>query len=131
MKSIKSLLLTISGFITLFILVANIVGNFYICGGLEWSRCVDDLANLQRMFYVFIPTFLFSLCLWKVKASIFNTWSTFALVWIPMSVLAVFLAPEYRTDFLYGFDKSSVAFLMSMLFVVGSLCILAWQRKHL
>lgn len=111
-------------------LISGALQPFYLCGD-SWRWCMSWNYFFGLPLQPFIIFFLTFLLVSRTSKKIFNTWSSFALVWIPMSVLAVFLAPEYRTDFLYGFDKSSVAFLMSMLFVVGSLCILAWQRKHL
>ena len=84
------------------------------------------METLHLLFLNFVPTFplfLFSLLTYFMKEEVYRAWSRFALVWIPLSMLLIFLAPEYSTDWMYRIEKGSVALATSAIFAVVSLVI--------
>lgn len=100
---------------------------FNLCGEI-WRECMGwnyFFAITLQPFIIFFFTFVF---VSRLVPPAMKAWNLFALIWIPVSIVAVLLAPEYRTDFLYGFDKGSVSFFSSAFFVLGSLGIVLWQR---
>lgn len=74
-----------------------------------------------------IPLFLLSLITYKMREEVYRTWLRFAYVWIPLSMLLIFLAPEYTADWMYPVVKSTVAFFSSLLFLIISPIIIAWK----
>ena len=70
-----------------------------------------------------IILFLFSLITYRMRTEIYETWFRFARWWIPLSMLAIFLAPEYSHDWLYPITKGYIAFATSAIFLVISALI--------
>ena len=73
---------------------------------------------------IFIPLFLFSLITYKMREEVYQAWFRFVCWWIPLSVLLIFIAPEYSHDWLYPIEKGSVALLTSAIFLIVSLLII-------
>ena len=74
-----------------------------------------------------IALFLFSLITYKMRDEVYRAWLRLVYVWIPLSMVLIFFAPQYSTDWMYPVVKSTVAFLTSLLFVVVSLILIAWK----
>lgn len=76
-----------------------------------------------------IPLFLFSLITYKMRDEVYRAWLRLASIWIPLSMLGIFLAPEYSGQLLplFPVTKSSVAFVSAILFGAISLLIIAWK----
>jgi len=71
------------------------------------------------------PTFIIiTLTLW-VTHEIYESWFRFARWWIPLSMLAIFMAPEYSHDWMFRVEKGSVALAMSATFIIVSIGIIA------
>ena len=99
--------------------------EFGFCSTNSYSSCGVFFDGLGEALLPMFPLLLFSLVTYFMPEKIFKTWSRFALVWIPVSMIGIFLAPEYSGDWLYPVTKGSVAFLTSILFtIISSLIIL-------
>ena len=83
-------------------------------------------------FLPIIPLFFFSLITYKMRDEVFRAWLRFAYAWIPLSLLLIFLAPEYTYDWMYPVVKGTVAFFSSLLFACISLIIIlvSWLRSR-
>lgn len=74
-----------------------------------------------------IALFLFSLITYKMRDEVYRAWLRFAYVWVPLSIVLIFLSPQYSTDWMYPVEKGTVAFLTSALFVIISLILIVWK----
>ena len=87
-------------------------------GIMNWMVIVSPYLD------IFIPLFLFSLITYKMREEVYQAWFRFVRWWIPLSVLLIFIAPEYSHDWLYPIEKGSVALLTSAIFLIVSLLII-------
>ena len=74
-----------------------------------------------------ITLFLLSLVTYKMRDEVYQVWLRFSYAWIPLSMILIFFAPQYSTDWMYPIVKSTVAFLTSLLFVVISIALITWK----
>lgn len=123
----KKTLLTSSGIVTAVLVVLNWIGTFKLCGGQEYGQCMDFSYSLIIGFFPVIPLFLLSLITYKMSEEVYRAWLRFANVWIPLSIVLIFLAPEYSGDWMFPVVKGTVAFFSSLLFVLISLLIICWK----
>jgi len=73
---------------------------------------------------IFIPIFLFSLITYKMRNEIFRVWMKLTYIWLPLTLILVFIAPEYQNSWLPIYEKSFVSFVMSSLYVIISLILI-------
>ena len=127
----KRTILISSGLITVILFVLNTVGTYRLCGGIEYGQCMDTAYAVIIAFFPIIPLFIFSAITYRMRETTYRAWIRFAAVWIPLSMVAVFLAPEYSADWMYPIVKSTVAFFSSLLFAIISTGILfiSWFRR--
>jgi len=123
----KKILLIVSGIGTVVLFVLNWIGTFKLCGGQEYGQCMDLAYDIMINFLPIIPLFLFSLITYKMRNEVYRAWLRFSYMWIPLSMLLIFLAPEYTSDWMYPVVKGTVAFFTSLLFVIISLLLIAWK----
>lgn len=125
----KNLIILASGTVTLVLIVLNSIGNFTLCGSVEWGSCIDYLANLETAFLPLIPLFIFSAVTYFMPERVFKAWAKFAVIWIPLSMLAILVAPEYDGAFipLFPVIKGTVAFGMSAFFALISTVLIGIQ----
>lgn len=119
-----------------FILFAGI-GLFFVsgfsrelsyCPSYSYSSCAFFFDGFAQVFLPIFPAFLFSLITYKMRDEVYRTWFKFARWWIPLSMLVIFLAPEYPSNFMSPIEKGTVALLFSALFVIISTVIVG--RKY-
>ena len=116
--------LLVSGFLAVIVLIWDYLGNFRLCGSRGWGGCVDVLASVEILFVPILPFFLFSLVTYWMREEIYQAWFRFARWWIPISMLAIFIAPEYSHDWLYPIEKGGVALVSSIIFCAVSILII-------
>lgn len=66
------------------------------------------------------------------RKAVFRSWAIFATWWTFLSVLLMFLAPEYTPDFITPFDKKLTALWTAILFFLISLTIIiikSWKLR--
>lgn len=132
MISKKSLLVG-SGLVTLALLTFDRVGTYWMCDNIFPSlggsigRCPDVLADGMTVLFPVLFFFFLSLLTYKMRDEVYRAWSRFAMVWVPLSMFLILIAPEYSADWMFPVDKSSVAFFSSAAFVVISLLVIAWK----
>jgi hypothetical protein len=123
----KKTLLIVSGAITVVLFVLNWVGTFKLCGGQEYGQCMDFSYGAIINLLPVVPLFLFSLITYKMRDDVYRAWLRLAQWWIPLSMLAIFLAPEYSSDWMFSIVKGTVAFFSSLLFVAISIVLILWK----
>lgn len=125
----KKILLIVSGISTVVLLVLNWIGTNTLC---EWigqdTVCMGILYSTMMNLFPIIPLFLLSLITYKMLDEVYRAWFRFTRWWIPLSMLAIFLAPEYSADWMFSIVKGTVAFFSSLLFVFISLIIIAYKH---
>ncbi len=62
-----------------------------------------------------------------MRDEVYRAWLRFSYVWIPLSMLLIFLAPEYTSNRMFPVVKGTVAFFSSLLFVIISPILIAWK----
>jgi hypothetical protein len=131
----KHILLSISGLVSIGLLTWNYVGNYRLCDffmkGSSEGNCPFILTNIGTNLLPIIPLFLLSLITYKMQDEVYRAWLRFSYVWISLSMIAIFLAPEYSTDWMFPVVKGTVAFFSSLLFVVISLILIGWKHFSL
>lgn len=127
----KKTLLTASGILTGLTIVMGTLEPFRLCGD-SWRKCMDLNYNIDLVILPIIPLFLFSLITYKMRDEVYKAWFRFSYVWIPLSMILIFLAPEYPTSggflSLYAATKGSVAFVSSTFFVAISLILVVYKH---
>ena len=107
------------------LLIANWIGTFKLCGGIEYGSCMDFAYGVIVNFIPIIPVLIFSLITYWMREDVYRAWFKFVRWWIPLSMLAIFLAPEYSSSVLSEIDKGTVTVITSLLFAAISLAIIA------
>lgn len=121
--NMKKIVLIISFIFSLFLFIISIKGTYYYCGGV-YGICVEMFHLFSLVFFPILSLFLFSLVTYFMREEIFQVWWKFARVWIPLSMIAIILAPSYASDFMFPVDKGRVAFFASSLFLLTSLILI-------
>ena len=118
----KKAVLIISALISFPLLLVGVIGNYSLCN--NNGICINIANQFFLHFLPFIPVFLISFLTLFLREEIFHTWFKFARIWIPLSMLAILLAPEYSHDWMFPIEKGTVAFTVSLLFIIISLAII-------
>lgn len=126
MKKRKKIVI-VSGVISIILVVLNYIGTFRLCGGYYYGECMDIAYNIIINFFPVIPLFIFSLIIYKMREEIFESWWKFAKIWIPLSMLAILVAPSYSHNWIFPIVKGSVALFSSSIFVIISLVLIIRQ----
>lgn len=127
----KKTLLIVSGTASIGMFIWSYLGNYRVCdslmGGGSVGNCPFILTEIGINLFPVIPLFILSLITYKMRDDIYQAWLRFARVWIPLSMVLILLAPEYSGDWMFPVTKGSVAFSSSLLFVIISLILIAWE----
>lgn len=123
----KKLLLVASGIVSVSTIIVGSTGLTYdYCPSIN-IPCTDLVYDAIVNLLIFIPLFLFSLITYKMRDEVYRAWLRFAYVWVPFSIVLIFLSPQYSTDWMYPVEKGTVAFLTSALFATISLILIVWK----
>lgn len=109
-------------------LVSGAFEPFRLCGEI-WRECMGINYQIGITLIPALPLLLFSAITYRMPESVFQTWAKFAMVWIPLSMLAILVSPEYDGAFvpLFPIIKGTVAFASSALFVAISTLLIGWS----
>lgn len=119
----KKNLLFISGTLSAILLIVDILGTDRLCGGNQYTACMQDLHLYFLLLLPVFPLFILTIMMFFVRFETYEPWFRFARLWIPLSMLAIFFAPEY-SNFMNPIEKGSVALITSALFILISLVII-------
>ena len=117
----KKILLFLSLIISIITLTTSYLGTSTFCG--DSLDCMRFVADMLRSVFVFIPVFILSIILYKMRDGIYQSWFKFVRVWIPLTIFLTIISPSYGHGLL-PIEKSSVSFFMSILFFLISLIII-------
>src|SRR3989344_5703209 len=93
--------------------------------GLVATSCQDFFDPIAEIVSIFLVALLLISILYFLHDEIYQSWFRFARWWIPLSMLLIFISPEYPTNIYDPIQKGSVAFVMSGAFVVISIITIA------
>jgi cell division protein FtsW (lipid II flippase) len=110
-------------YIVMFFLVQK-----YGCDESKLFFCQDSFIWIVHVVTIFPVIFLFSLITYKMRNEIFRAWTKFTYVWLPLTLILVFIAPEYQNSWLPIYEKSFVSFVLSSLYVLISTILIV--AKH-
>jgi|SRR3989344_5186280 len=125
----KRIIFWVSLFFSLMYLIMVVLVTNYSCE--KFFFCEDAYSLLIYLIkFTFPLLFLFSVITYRMKEVVINRWLKFVYIWVPLTVILVFLAPEYDSSLL-PLEKGTVALTMSGLFVFISLLIIlvSYLRK--
>ena len=122
----KNILLITSGILAGFAIVMGSFEPFRLCGD-SWRNCMSINYDIDLVLIPIIPLFLFSLITYFMRDDVYRVWARFSYIWVPISMVLIFLAPEYSSSFIYPITKGSVAFISSLLFTLISLILIIWK----
>jgi hypothetical protein len=131
MVSKRQSLLTLLVGIGLFLL-SSFSREIGFCLPYSYSKCAAFFDGFAEMLLPIFPMLLFSLITYRMTEEIYTAWFKFARWWIPFSMFAIFLAPEYSSNFMSPIEKGTVALTFSALFVIISAIIVGtkyFRRK--
>lgn len=121
----KTNFLIVSSVLALLAILLGTVEPFRLCGS-YWRECMNYNYVIASTLIPSLSFFLISLIAYFTPEQIFKSWAKFAVVWVPLSMLAILVAPEYSGDFLFPIEKGSVALLTTVVFVVCSFLLIGW-----
>jgi hypothetical protein len=125
MSRVKILLISMVGtgifIVSLFVAIKGVCKINYFC-----SRLHDD--SLAFIFFPMLLLLIFSLITYKMREDVFQTWWKFSRVWMPLSMLAILIAPSYSSNWMIPIEKGTVAFFSSMIYIITSLVIVVYKK---
>jgi len=119
-------LLILTGAVSILLTALNFIGTYKLCGSKGYGACMEVVYDFMVALLPIIPLFIFSLITYKMREGVYRAWWKFARIWIPLSMLAVFVSPSYG-NWMIPIEKGTVAFSSSILFVIISLVLIIWQ----
>ena len=123
----KKSVLVISGVVSVVLVLIDRIGTYQLCGGYP-GLCVDTLVYSSRILFVFPFVLLFSLITYKMRDEVSRAWLRFAQWWVPLQILLVALTPDSSGGyFVVILDKQFTAIILSCLFAIISLLLIAWK----
>ena len=128
--NVKKSVTWISGLLALILIGFDFTGTDKLCGGAQYTECMQTLHSFFVIIIPIIPTFFFSLLTYWMREEIYRSWFRFARWWIPLSMVLIFLAPEYSGDWMYPIEKGTVAFFTSLVFVIVSIIVIIVRYFH-
>ena len=118
----KSVLITSSLYV-FFLVAIFLFGNKCYHNNWCYINLSDKLLVVAVIFLPLLPTFIFSLITYFMRAEVYQSWWKLTRWWIPLSIFLVLLMPEDNGAFL-PIDKDHVGFFMSGLYAILSIAII-------
>lgn len=118
----KTLLLMGSGLISFLLILVAIFGTYRLCFDNESCAILLHLSFLHLL--IFFAVFIFSLITYFLPEKVFTAWFKFACVATPLSIIAIYFAPEYSNSIIYSIDKGFAASRLFGLFSLISIIII-------
>src|SRR3989338_7740165 len=91
----KKNLFLVSGAITLLLIILDQIGTARICGGRQYTECMQSLHSLLTVFIPIITVFLVAVVFYWMREEVYQAWFRFLRWWIPLSMLLILVTPEY------------------------------------
>lgn len=85
---------------------------------------IDNFNEIiQVIFFLSIPVVIISFVLLFLREQVFNAWSKFAVIFLPVAVILIIITPTTKKTII-DFDKESVTLLLASIFLITSLLII-------
>lgn len=81
----------------------------------------DALGHIGNSLMIAVPFFIFSILSLLVSSDLSRGWKRFALWWVPLSILAILLAPDHGGGMLYPSLQDMLSILLPALFIFISI----------
>lgn len=101
-----------------------------LCGGVNNYTCFEKFVQFSIMLFIFVPAFIFSLITYWMTEGIFRTWIKFTVFFVPLYVLAAFLALNLEHGGMmdiYGNVGGLLIYFLLIVYVVISLTIITFK----
>src|SRR3989344_8474098 len=88
-----------------------------------------DLSELLGIYFLlFIPVFIFSIIIFKLRESVFSTWRNFSLWAVPISLIVISFLPTdtHGLDFI-PITKGTIIFFLTILYSLISLILIIYK----
>jgi hypothetical protein len=121
----RKTLLAITALGSLCLFVAAYPEIFSLCSDDNYSTCNAMFDSVAETLLPFLALALFFGFVYWAPDYIYRAWFRFVLWWIPLSMLAILIAPKYSGNILDPIEKGTVALFFSGVFVVVSILIIA------
>lgn len=102
-------------------------GHWFFVEKLDWG-CLDSLWTAELVFFLIIPLAFLSILTYKMRDEIFAAWISFAKWWVPLSMIAILIAPEVIKGSFSVPVKWPLAVFCSAILLLVSLILIA--HKH-
>ena len=97
------------------------------------ERKFDDIGTFIFLFSIAVVLSL--IMLYFLSKESFNIWLNFTVIYLPISVILVAIAPSYNNCFFTGFcfqpDKESLTWLLSVLYFIISFVLIVRAHRRL
>ena len=123
--------LIMSGLVSTLVFLIDHFGTVRLCGGEEFTVCINTIANLYPFFIPFIPLCLLVLMTYRLHNEVFLSWIKFAFVWVPLTMFLTLVTPEYGNQSLFPLEKGGISFWFSILLFLISLIIIIYKYSTL
>lgn len=127
----KNITLVVYAFGTAIFFVLAFSRELGVCSSYSYSSCADISNNLAETILPIFPALLLLLVTYWMREEIYQAWFRFARWWVPLSMLAILIAPEYSGDWLYPIEKGGVALVSSVIFCLVSVVIIGFKYSSL
>jgi hypothetical protein len=88
-----------------------------------WLSRMIDYRPFFLTLTIFPILFLLSIISFFIREQVFKLWLKFVYVWVPLSMILVFIMPDYGSPFM-RINKPNTSLAMSGLFLIISLVII-------
>jgi len=120
------------------LLLWDYIGNVKLCtlGGRENDyHCLNTISDFELVFFPVLSLALLSIFTYFMRDEIFSTWIKFAKWWVPLSMIAIFFAPEDIPGSFSVPVKGPLAFFTTFVLFICSIFLIlfsVWElhRTH-
>lgn len=114
---------------TFLLVLVSLIINPYLLGLCETSNeyCFfDSIANSvgTPLFWISLSLFIVLVMVYLLPIAIFSAIRNFAMWWIPVSLVATFLSPEYGGSGIVSVGREGFSILFATLFFIISIVII-------
>lgn len=98
-----------------------------ICAAYSYSLCLDFSNQFAEILMPFFALLLLSLITYRMREEVYRAWFRFARWYVPIAMLLILITPEYGGGLFNPVQKGSVSFVLTALFFIISLLLIAIQ----
>lgn len=87
--------------------------------------CLEDIGFI--LFYCAFSVLVISILTYKMRDEVFRAWISFTKWGVPLQIFLALIFPVSGGGYLISIDKQFAAIILSILFVIISLILIAWK----